>query len=123
MNSFEDFVKLHLNAIEERNIKAFAEFLHPSQNSIIIFPNGDIIEGYENILNFHKEWFTDIDWRMDVDIIDIFTADNIGYALLDVAYHDLDEDRNPYELKYLLSLLFKKVEDKWILFRDQNTLK
>ncbi|MCL2376158.1 MAG: nuclear transport factor 2 family protein [Defluviitaleaceae bacterium] len=123
MSNFESVVQVHLKAIAERDLAAFAEFLHPAHNCIVILPNGSVVEGYENVLDFHKNWFQDLDWRMDVEILDKFDADNVGYALLDVAYHDLDEDRNPYEMKYFLSLLFRKVDDKWILIRDQNTLK
>ena len=123
MNDFETAVKAHLKAIEERNLSAFSEFLHPAHNCIIILPNGDMIEGFETILSFHEEWFKDPDWRMGVKVIDMLAADNTGYVLLDIVYHDLDENGNPYEIKYFLSLLFTKVDDKWILIRDQNTLK
>ena len=122
-NNFESAVEAHIKTIAERNISGFSEFLHPSHNCIIILPNGDMVEGYENILDFHKGWFEDPDWCMDVKTVDIFTVDNTGYALLDVVYRDLDEDRNPYEMNYFLSLLFLNLEGKWILIRDQNTLK
>jgi hypothetical protein len=123
MNNFEDIVKLHIKTITDRNLTAFSDFLHPSQNSMLILPNGNMIEGYENVLNFHKEWFMDKDWHMDTQIVDILTVDSCGYALLDVTYRDLDEDGNPYELNYFLSLLFKRMDSSWILLRDQNTLK
>jgi len=123
MNNFESALDLHLKSIADRNLSAFSEFLHPSQNTIIILPNGDMIDGFENVVDFHREWFEDSDWRMDVKILDTFTIDNVGYALLDVIYHDLDESGKPYELKYFLSLLFNKIDGKWILIRDQNTMK
>jgi len=123
MNHFENALDLHLKSIADRNIAVFSEFLHPSQNCIIILPSGHMLEGFENIMNFHKEWFEDTDWRMDVKIIDIFATDNIGYALLDVIYHDVDEGGNPHELNYFLSLLFTKIGNNWVLIRDQNTLK
>lgn len=74
-------------------------------------------------MNFHKEWFEDLDWHMDIKTMDMFSIDNTGYTLMDVTYHDLDQDGKPYELKYYLSLLFLKVDDRWILLRDQNTIK
>jgi len=123
MNDFRSVVEAHVKAIEERDLPAFSEFLHPSQSSIIILPNGQMIEGYDSVLNFHKEWFEDLDWRMDIAIMDVFAVGSMGYALLDVVYHDVDQDGNPYELTYFLSLLFVKVDEKWILLRDQNTVK
>jgi ketosteroid isomerase-like protein len=89
----------------------------------IIFPDGGTIEGYDDILSFHKEWFADMDWRMDFEILDIYSNGLMGYALMDVVYHDLDENGSPYEMNYYLSLLFEKIDNKWILIRDQNTLK
>ncbi|MCL2353681.1 MAG: nuclear transport factor 2 family protein [Defluviitaleaceae bacterium] len=123
MNDFESVLNVHLKAIADRDLSVFSKFLHPSQNIIIILPNGNIIEGFESVVNFHKRWFEDLDWHMDVKMLDIITIDNVGYALLDVIYHDLDEDGNPYELKYFLSLLFNKINNRWFLIRDQNTLK
>ena len=123
MNHFVNAVEAHLKSITERNLAAFSEFLHPAHDCIIILPNGNIVEGHENVLNFHKEWFKDLDWHMDIKTKDLFDTGNIGYALLDVVYHDLDEDKNPCEIKYFLSLLFMKVDGNWILIRDQNTLK
>jgi len=124
MNCFKSAVEAHLEAIAKRDIMAFVEFLSPAHNCIIILPNGNMIEGYENVISFHKEWFEDLDWRMDVEVIDMFATENTGYTLLDIVYHDLDESgKSYYELNYFLSLLFTKVEDKWILLRDQNTLK
>jgi len=123
MTRFEEAIKVHLKSIIDRDLPAFSVFLHHSENSLIILPNGDLIKGRDNILDFHKEWFKDTDWRMDAHIVDIFTTDDIGYALLDVVYHDIDEEGKPYELKYFLSLLFKQIDGKWFLLRDQNTLK
>ena len=123
MTNFEEVLTLHLQSIKDRSISKFSEFLHPSEKSMVILPNGSMIEGYENIIDFHKSWFEDTDWRMDTTIVDIFATNNMGYALLDVTYQDLNEEGQPYEMKYFLSLLFKKTNDKWILLRDQNTLK
>ena len=123
MKHFETAVKEHLKSIAERDITAFSSFLHPSHKCIVILPNGDKIEGFENIVNFHKDWFEDPDWRMDAQIADIFTIDRIGYVLLDVVYRDMDENGSPYEMKYFLSLMFVQVDRSWFLLRDQNTLK
>jgi len=123
MNNFENALDSHLKSIADRNLSAFSDFLHPTLNCIIILPNGHMIEGYEGIVDFHKEWFADSDWRMDVKILDTITFENAGYALMDIVYHDIDENGNPYELKYFLSLIFNKIDDRWFLIRDQNTLK
>ncbi|MCL2438279.1 MAG: nuclear transport factor 2 family protein [Coriobacteriia bacterium] len=123
MSEFTKALESHLEAVRERDIEAFSSFLHPSHNSIVILPNGTKLEGYEDILGFHKEWFKDTDWRMDVQTLDVFSVDYVGYALLDVTYHDIDQEGKPYTMSYYLSLLFEKIDDRWILLRDQNTLR
>jgi len=123
VSDFKNALDLHLSSIAKRDLAAFSEFFHPSQSSIIILPSGHMIEGFESIIDFHKDWFADADWRMETKILDTVVIESVGYALLDVIYHDLDENGKPYEMKYLLSLLFSKIDDKWILIRDQNTLK
>jgi len=117
MKSFNETVKLHFKAIDERDLDAYAQFLHPSLNCIVILADGSVVEGYDNIINIHREWFKDLSWRMDIKTVDIFTVDDIvGYALLDVIYSSPDFNRHRY-----LSLMFQKFEGKWILVRDQNT--
>jgi len=123
MSCFENAVQNHLKTIANRDLQGFSQYLHPDHHCIIILPNGNMIEGYEDIVSFHGDWFADTDWHMDTKVMDIFANDDMGYALLDVIYHDLDEFGKPYEMKYLLSLLFVKVDDNWILIRDQNTMK
>jgi len=108
MSCFESVVRDHLKAISDRDLQGFAKFLHTEHSSIIILPNGSIVEGYEDIISFHEDWFADTDWHMETKVMDIFANDNMGYALLDVIYHDLDECSKPYEMKYLLSLLSSK---------------
>ncbi|MCL2235099.1 MAG: nuclear transport factor 2 family protein [Defluviitaleaceae bacterium] len=123
MTDFKDALDAHLKTIKERDLAGFSEFLHPDHPCIIILPNGSMISGNGDIVDFHRDWFADADWRMDVSVVDIFADDAMGYALLDVVYHDLDEGGEPYQMNYFLSLLFKNVGGKWVLVRDQNTLK
>ena len=83
----------------------------------------NMIEGNADILDFHKEWFKEMDWRIEYQKLNIFANGNVGYALFDITYFDIEQNGSPYELKYLLSLLFINVDNKWVLIRDQNTLK
>ena len=123
MDQFKQALDMHLKSIADRDIAAFSEFLHPSHSSMVILPNGHMLKSNEDIIDFHIEWFADLDWRMDVKIMDILDMGSVGYALCDVIYHDIDEDGKPYQMEYFLSLLFNKIEGKWVLIRDQNTLK
>ena len=125
MQDFATAVKAHLKTVSDKDIAAFSKYLHPDYEPIIIMPKGAIVQGYQDALDLHKEWFDDPDWSMEVAVLDVFCVGNIGYALVDVVYHDLDLDKVHYMMNYYLSLVFIYVSDldRWILLRDQNTLK
>lgn len=123
MSTFKTALLNHIEAINNRDLQKFAEYLDPSRETVLILPNGHKIEGYNDILNFHNEWFSDKDWKMECHIINLLPDEKFSYSLLDVIYYDVDEDGKQYSLSYYLSLLFEKVDDRWILIRDQNTLK
>jgi len=110
MEHFEEIIKLHIKSITERNLTTYLQFLHPSHNCIVILPNGRMIEGYDDILNLHKEWFEDLDWSMDAQIVDLFSDENTGYALLDVIYHDIGQDYNA-PIKLDRKILDFKIDD------------
>lgn len=122
-NDFNLALQEHLNSIKNRDINTFAKFFSPHHSAIVILPNGTKIEGNDEIIDFHKQWFEDADWHMETKTVDCFVVENMGYALLDVEYKDMDEDGKPYQMSYFLSMIFMKTEDRWILLRDQNTLK
>jgi len=120
---FKEAVEAHLMAIQQRNVAVFSDYLHPEYECALILPTGCRYVGNDVIMDFHKEWFKDSDWQISYETVDTFCDGNFGYALLDVTYDDVSQDGEPYQLNYWLSLLFKKVDNKWILLRDQNTMK
>ena len=122
-SDFKTALQEHLNSIKNRDIDAFEKFFSPHYSAMVILPNGVKIEGNEEIIDFHKQWFEDDDWQMETRVVDCFEMENMGYVLLDVDYEDMDEDGKPYQMSYYLSMLFAKTNCGWVLLRDQNTLK
>jgi len=123
VTNFKEVVEAHLQTIQQRDIGTFSSYFHPEYECSLILPTGCRCVGNDAIVDFHKEWFKDTDWQMSYEIVDTFCGGDFGYALLDVTYDDVSQDGEPYQLNYWLSLLFKKVDNKWILLRDQNTMK
>ena len=120
---FRKIVQEHLDVVIKKDIVTFQKYLSPTHEPLVILPSGDILQGYDAVLQFHKDWFADGDWSMKAEIVDGVHIGNMGYGLVDVTYNDLDENAKPYEMKYLLSMVFVSIGDRWILLRDQNTLK
>jgi len=122
MENFRSALERHLQAIVDKDIKAFSEFLHPKHESVLILPKGVMVKGYDDILQWHTDWFNDPDWHMEINIMDAFCVEDMGYSLMSITYNDLDKDKVHYMMLYLLSIVLVKIDGKWILARNQNTM-
>ena len=118
--SAREAVNAYLCAMSNRDLAATDRFL--TNETIVIMPNGARISGRDDIYAMHEDWFSDMDWSMDLNVQSIDADDQCCHALIEVFYHDVDENSEPYELHYYLFLLMKRVVDRWILVHDQNTI-
>ncbi len=119
---FKETLDLHLKAINERNLEVFLSTVATDKVRLIL-PNGQLITGKEAFNTFHKSWFEDLDWSIKSQTISVECHESLSTALLDVIYYDLDTNGNKTELTYYLYLVFEKIDEKWYLIHDQNTLK
>jgi len=60
---------------------------------------------------------------VELDLRHTLTAGGTGVAVFAADYHDLDGEGRPYELSYLLTLVFVRDGEHWLLLHDQNTLR
>jgi hypothetical protein len=121
--NFQDALNHHLNTISNRDLDAFSKTIVNDDRLTLIMPNSTVLNGFDEILAFHKNWFSDPDWNIEANLIKVIESDNTATALLDVTYNDLNEAGKPYQLQYLLSLTFVFENDTWLLVFDQNTMK
>jgi ketosteroid isomerase-like protein len=101
---FATALQQHLDAIARRDLDAFMASI--GDEAAIILPTGVRVAGRDTIREFHAVWFSDPDWTMHFETIRVVAGEEWGFALLDVAYHDLDASGQPYDRRYYLSLLF-----------------
>jgi uncharacterized protein (TIGR02246 family) len=118
---FPDAVNLHLAAIGRRDLDGYLATVHPDVTLII--PNGRLLSGRDEVAAWHQDWFGDPDWSWELDLRHTVTAGDTGLAVFAADYHDLDGEGRPYDLRYLLSLVFVRDGDRWLLLHDQNTLR
>lgn len=121
--NFKESLENHLNTISSRNLEDFSRTLVKDDRLTFILPNGSVLNGFETIVDFHKDWFSDPDWRIETTLLKTVESVSSCTALLDVVYSDLDESGEPYQLNYILSLTFVFERDSWLLVFDQNTMK
>lgn len=114
-------LKLHLESMMNKNYDDFMTTIS-NDNISLIMPNGNLLTDIDGFKELHKEWFKDNDWSIDYRVIKVDETNDMGYAVVDIKYKDIDENSKPFEMSYYLNLVFKKVEDKWLLVHDQNTI-
>ncbi|MGC4895097.1 YybH family protein [Micromonospora sp. DT31] len=116
---FTEAVDHHLAAVTGRDLQGYRPTLHPDVSLITL--GGKLIAGRDAVLDLHHAWFGDPDWSWKLTPLRSTVAGDTGVAVFAVAYQDLDADGAPYELAYLLSLTFVRVDGTWLLLHDQNT--
>ncbi len=118
---FKKVLEVHLKAIKDKDLNLFITTIS-EQDVTLIMPNGALICGRENFIEFHKDWFSDKDWDLNYEIIKQEEGEEMSVVLLKVEYKDINPEGKEYSLNYYLTLLFKKIEGKWGLIYDQNTI-
>lgn len=116
---FSEAVNQHLAAIGRRDLDGFLATVHDEVS--LIMPNGRLLAGRDEVAAFHRDWFDDPDWSWELDLLRTTTVGDSGVATFAVAYHDLDAQGEPYQLSHVLTLIFVRVGDEWLLLHDQNT--
>ena len=120
--TFQETLDLHITAIQNRDLSRFLSTLSATGDLNIIFPNGIRLREYNEIVDFHRDWFDDPDWSLHADLLALQESAAMASALLLITYDDVDEEGEAYQLTYYLNLLFALRESQWLLVHDQNTL-
>lgn len=105
----------HLEAISERDIDRFAATL--AANDVrFVGGDGHVIEGRENVVAAHRDWFMTEGWRFQPEIL--WTREEAGaaWALMRVTYTENGSTR-----MFLLLFLFVDEDGTWRVVYDQNT--
>lgn len=119
---FSTTLAAYLDAVQQRDLDALEVLLAPSDQLTLILPNGIQMLGHEEVLEFHRTWFDDLEWTLKSELHHTVETETMALALLSVEYDDLDPSGLPYQLHYFLTLTFMLVEGNWLLIHDQNTL-
>jgi ketosteroid isomerase-like protein len=105
----------HLEAISTRDIDRFAATL-ASDDVRFVGGNGSIIEGRENVVSAHRDWFMDDAWTFQPEILWTREEQDTGWALTRVRYREREAEK-----QFLLLFLFVAEDGVWKVVYDQNT--
>lgn len=114
--SFQEVVAAHTAAIQERDLDALVATVTTGDSLPVIFPEGIMIQTRQEYIDFHRDWFADDTWTMELEPVSTTLGDGFGVALLRSTYTDDEPSR-----KALLALTFARERDGWRLVFDQNT--
>lgn len=78
--------------------------------------NGHIVEGKDNVVAAHREWFANENWTFEPEILWTREEAGAGFALMRVEYTENGASR-----RFLLLFLFVEENGSWKLLYDQNT--
>ncbi|GJL93567.1 YybH family protein [Hyphococcus sp.] len=115
---FNAALQRHLDAIAVRDLDAFTATITAGDDLNVIFPNGAVLENTNAVVAFHREWFSDDQWRMDPAVVKTIEGADMATALLKYDYRDTPDGapRSSW-----LALVFKLERGEWRLVHDQNT--
>lgn len=105
----------HLVAIAGRDLGAYSATLH--DDVIVVLPNGSRLEGRKAVEDFHREWFSDLDWTQEMRLVWSKETEGTMVAVYEAEYHDGGD----YRARNLVSLVFTRAGEDWLLLHDQNT--
>ncbi|WP_203992505.1 YybH family protein [Virgisporangium aurantiacum] len=117
---FDAALETHLDAIRRRDLDAFAATVH--EDVTLVLPNGTLVCGRDEVVDFHRGWFGSDTWRMDLATERRVSAGDTEVAVFLVDYHDADDGGAPYHRRYRLAMVFARHDGEWLLLHDQNTL-
>ena len=113
--SFRDTLERHLDAIRRRDLLALADTVADDE-LVLIGADGRLARTPREFLEAHRAWFDLPGWTLDVTPQVIYETSEMALAVLRLLYQE-----EKLEQPSLLTLVFKKKADRWLMVLDQNT--
>ncbi|MDY7094338.1 MAG: nuclear transport factor 2 family protein [Acidobacteriota bacterium] len=115
-DEFRKAVSVHVDAVQNRDLETLLDTITTGEDLTLIFPNGTTYSTRKEYVDFHREWFADESWTMEMVPESFLVRGDLGIALMRTTYTD---EAGPRQA--LLSLTFTREEGQWRLVFDQNT--
>jgi hypothetical protein len=84
-------------------------------------PGGKRFDDGPSFLRSQDEWFSGSSGRFDDAIERAEASEGLGLVWVRATFANVDANGNPFRLALYLTLLFRRLEDRWCLMHDQNT--
>lgn len=112
--SWRQALERHLDAIQRRDLAALAETI--ADDLLLVTSEGRLKRGAPEFLEAHRAWFEMKGWTLDASIETVQETPAMGVAVLRLLYTEPGVSQAS-----LLTLIFEKRGDRWLMVLDQNT--
>lgn len=112
--NFRETLGRHLLAIEERNLEALAATV--ADPLILVMADGTLKRSKAEFVDAHRGWFAMQNWTLTAKPVEIYEGGPLGVAVLHLDYRE-DAKRS----ESLLTLVFERRGNEWLMVQDQNT--
>ena len=118
--TFQQTLDKHLRAIQERNLAALAETLPPDE-LVLIMADGRLVREAAEFLELHRGWFESKTWSLQTELVSRLETSELAVVVLRLAYRDTPSGSQPIRQDSLLTLVFQRRPQGWVMVHDQNT--
>jgi len=113
---FQRTLTAHVDAVQKRDLNGLLDTITAGDRLALIFPNGTMTDTRQAYVDFHRKWFAEKGWTMQMEPVSVLVRSDLGLALMRTTYTDEAGSRQG-----LLTLTFAREQGRWRLVFDQNT--
>jgi ketosteroid isomerase-like protein len=118
--TFQETLNKHLAAIQNRDLDALVSTL-PDDELVLVMSDGKVVRTVREFVEGHRAWFAMPDWELKTEPIHTFETADVGVVVLRLDYSDLKPDHSRFHEHSVLTLIFARRNDRWVMVHDQNT--
>ncbi len=118
--TFRETLDKHLRAIQNRDLPSLVETL-PASELTLVMADGKLVRSVDEFVALHRDWFAGTTWSLGAELVSVVEGVDVGLAVLRLDYRDRPPGREPIQETSMLSLVFQRQGDRWVMVHDQNT--
>jgi ketosteroid isomerase-like protein len=119
--TFAQTIEKYLGAIRDRNLPSLIETLPVEEDVLLIMADGRMVRSVRDFVELHRDWFDSSTWTLDAEPVHTIETPDLGIAVLYLNYRDTPEGAPPVQESSLLTLVFARRGQRWVMVQDQNT--
>jgi nitroreductase/ketosteroid isomerase-like protein len=109
---------LYVQSIQASDIEALFTTVTDRDSMVFIDARGRLIDTRQGYYEFHEGWFTENDWAMPVELLEVQEGQEYGYTVARFHYQGGLSDTTVHHLDSYFTLIFHKEDGMWKVVAD-----